>query len=235
MIWNMNREDFLRNPESYHKIADDNVNVYKVGYVIENSFYDGSVFCPYIPHVTESYSIKHLKEKTGLYLDEDICQNNLYLRNGYLSYSEELIFKPDGKIINFYPKEKKNDGCIDRLFQERCLIRIYDKFVIVYACFLMFFIGAPLGAIIRKGGLGLPIVFAMLIFITFHFINTFGKRLAQENGMTPFLGAWLSSFILTPLAILLTYRATNDIGLINMDVILAPFQKIIKKIFPSQN
>ena len=114
------------------------------------------------------------------------------------------------------------------------LLAFYDKFVIVYACFLMFFIGAPLGAIIRKGGLGLPIVFAILIFITFHFINTFGKRLAQENGMTPFVGAWLSSFILTPLAILLTYRATNDIGLINMDVILAPFQKLIKKIFPSQ-
>ena len=115
------------------------------------------------------------------------------------------------------------------------LLAFYDKFVIVFACFLMFFIGAPLGAIIRKGGLGLPIVFAILIFITFHFINTFGKRIAQENGMTPFMGAWLSSFILTPLAVLLTYRATNDIGLINMDVILAPFQKIIKKILPSQN
>jgi lipopolysaccharide export system permease protein len=99
----------------------------------------------------------------------------------------------------------------------------------------MFFIGAPLGAIIRKGGLGLPIVFAVLIFITYHFINTFGKRLAQEDGMTPFLGSWLSSFILTPFAILLTYRATNDIGLINMDVILLPFQKLLKKIFPTQN
>ena len=117
----------------------------------------------------------------------------------------------------------------------RHLLAFYDKFVIVYACFLMFFIGAPLGAIIRKGGLGLPIVFAVFIFITFHFINTFGKRIAQENGMTPFMGAWLSSFILTPLAVLLTYRATNDIGLINMDVILAPFQKLVKKIFPSQN
>ena len=115
------------------------------------------------------------------------------------------------------------------------LLAVYDKFVIVFACFLMFFIGAPLGAIIRKGGLGLPIVFAILIFITFHFVNTFGKRLAQENGMTPFMGAWLSSFILTPLAVLLTYRATNDIGLVNMDVILAPFQKKKKKIFPSQN
>jgi lipopolysaccharide export system permease protein len=115
------------------------------------------------------------------------------------------------------------------------LLAFYDKLVIAFACFLMFFIGAPLGAIIRKGGLGLPIVFAVLIFISFHFINTFGRRISQENGLTPFLGSWMSSFILSPLAILLTYKATNDIGLINMDVILAPFQKIITKIFPSQN
>jgi lipopolysaccharide export system permease protein len=114
------------------------------------------------------------------------------------------------------------------------LLAFYDKFVIAYACLMMFFIGAPLGAIIRKGGLGLPIIFAVLIFISFHFINTFGKRIAQENGMSPFLGAWMSSFILTPLAILLTYRATNDIGLINMDVILAPIQKIFQKLFPSK-
>ncbi len=114
------------------------------------------------------------------------------------------------------------------------LLAFYDKFVIAYACLMMFFIGAPLGAIIRKGGLGLPIIFAVLIFISFHFINTFGKRIAQEDGLSPFLGAWMSSFILTPLAILLTYRATNDIGLINMDVILTPFQKLFKKLFPSK-
>jgi lipopolysaccharide export system permease protein len=112
---------------------------------------------------------------------------------------------------------------------------LYDKFVIAFACFLMFFIGAPLGAIIRKGGLGLPVVFAMLIFISFHFVNTFGKRISEEGGLSPFIGSWMSSFILAPLAILLTYRATNDIGLINMDGLLAPFQKIIKKLFPPQN
>jgi lipopolysaccharide export system permease protein len=114
------------------------------------------------------------------------------------------------------------------------LIALNDKFVIAFACFLMFFIGAPLGAIIRKGGLGLPVVFAMLIFISFHFANTFGKKLAEEGGLSPFLGAWMSSLILTPLAILLTYRATNDIGLINLDVILAPIQKFIKKIVPQK-
>ena len=114
-------------------------------------------------------------------------------------------------------------------------IAFYEKFVVAFACLMMFFIGAPLGAIIRKGGIGLPIVFAVLIFITFHFINTFGKRLAEENGISPFFGTWMSSFVLTPLAILLTYRATNDIGLINIDSILQPFQKLFQKLFPSQN
>ncbi|KQO27923.1 permease [Flavobacterium sp. Leaf82] len=119
------------------------------------------------------------------------------------------------------------------------LTALYEKFVIAFACFLMFFIGAPLGAIIRKGGLGLPIVFAVLIFITFHFINTFGKRVSQEGGMTPFMGSWMSSFILLPLAVLLTYRATNDNGLINFDAITTPisqlFQKISERFFPAQN
>ena len=91
-------------------------------------------------------------------------------------------------------------------------IAFYDKFVIAFACLLMFFIGAPLGAIIRKGGLGLPIVFAILIFITFHFINTFGKKVAQEDGITPFLGCWMSTFVLAPLAIVLSKRATEDRG-----------------------
>lgn len=106
-------------------------------------------------------------------------------------------------------------------------LSLYDKFVISYACILMFFIGAPLGAIIRKGGLGLPIVFAVLIFITFHFINTFGKKVAQENGITPFLGAWLSSIVLTPLALTFTYRATKDMNLsINFDWLTEPFARI---------
>ena len=109
-------------------------------------------------------------------------------------------------------------------------IALHDKFVMAYACILMFFIGAPLGAIIRKGGLGLPIVFAVMIFIVFHFINTFGKKIAQENEIAPFLGTWMSSMVLTPLAVLLTYRATNDIGLINMDAVLLPLQKFFRKI-----
>ena len=106
-------------------------------------------------------------------------------------------------------------------------IVFHEKFMIAYSCLLMFFIGAPLGAIIRKGGLGLPIVFAVIIFIAYHFLNLFGRKLAQEDVVSPFLGTWMSSLFLTPLAILLTYRATNDIGLmISFDWLTDPFKKI---------
>lgn len=115
-------------------------------------------------------------------------------------------------------------------------LAIHEKFVMAYSCLLMFFIGAPLGAIIRKGGLGLPIVFAMLIFISFHFINTFGKKIAQEATISPFLGAWMASLLMTPLAIFLTYRATNDIGImINFDWLTTPVQKLVSKITQTDN
>lgn len=143
--------------------------------------------------------------------------NSSIINSNYTIDSSKLEMEGKQKVINSH------------------WIALYDKFVIAFACLLMFFIGAPLGAIIRKGGLGLPIVFAVLIFIIYHFINTFGKKVAQENGLTPFLGCWMASLLLTPLAIMLTYRATNDIGLINLDAILLPIQKLFKKIFPTQN
>ena len=104
-----------------------------------------------------------------------------------------------------------------------------------YSCLLMFFIGAPLGAIIRKGGLGLPMVLAIVIFILYHFLNLFGRKIAEEGVIPVFLGVWLSSIVLTPLAILFTYRATNDIGImINFDWITEPFKKIFSR-FNKQN
>lgn len=109
-------------------------------------------------------------------------------------------------------------------------VALHEKIMLAVSCLLLFFIGAPLGAIIRKGGLGLPMVLAILIFIIFHFTNTFGKKLAEEASITPFLGTWMATIILTPFAILLTYRATNDIGvMISFDWITEPIKKLINK------
>ncbi|WP_339839218.1 LptF/LptG family permease [uncultured Flavobacterium sp.] len=132
--------------------------------------------------------------------------------------------------IDFSIDSSKNDLEFKKKNINQHWTAIHEKYMLAFSCLLMFFIGAPLGAIIRKGGLGLPMVFAILIFITFHFINTFGRKLAQEDSISPFLGAWMSSFILTPFAILLTYRATNDIGImINFDWIFDPIKKLINK------
>ena len=152
-------------------------------------------------------------------------QQQLDILNYTNSYLESIKYALETSSTEFKSKQENINGHI---------IALNDKFVIAFACFLMFFIGAPLGAIIRKGGLGLPVVFAMFIFISFHFANTFGKKISEEGGLTPFIGSWLSSFILTPLAIILTYRAKNDIGLVNLDIILAPIQKLIVKLFPSK-
>jgi lipopolysaccharide export system permease protein len=109
-------------------------------------------------------------------------------------------------------------------------IGYYDKLLVAYSCLLMFFIGAPLGAIIRKGGLGLPIVFAILIFIIFNFANTFGKKLAGQDAIPPFIGVAAGALILTPFAILFTYRATKDMGLtIDLDWLIAPIKKMLTK------
>jgi len=109
-------------------------------------------------------------------------------------------------------------------------LSIYDKFVIGFASILMFFIGAPLGSIIRKGGLGLPIVFAMVIFISFHFINSFGRRMASEGSIPAFVGSWASTILLLPLAIYLTRVAVQDNGGVNFDWITEPFKMIYNKI-----
>lgn len=173
------------------------------------------------PNKNAVYTKKLPKEILSLYTKEEQLAILTIANSNILSTSYSI----DATKVNLENKQKNINNHV---------LAFNEKFVIAYACIMMFFIGAPLGAIIRKGGLGLPIIFAVLIFISFHFINTFGKRISQENGLSPFLGSWLSSIILTPLALLLTYRATNDIGLINMDVILSPLQKLFNKIVPQK-
>ncbi|UOK41518.1 LptF/LptG family permease [Flavobacterium enshiense] len=152
----------------------------------------------------------------------------------FTPYQRSQIFETALNNISstdFSIQNNKNDLFEKKKNINKHWIALHDKFVVAFSCLLMFFIGAPLGAIIRKGGLGLPIVFAVLIFIIFHFINTFGKKVAQENGIPPFLGCWLSSMVLSPLAISLTYRATNDIGvMVNFDWITEPVQKLINRV-----
>lgn len=102
------------------------------------------------------------------------------------------------------------------------------KFTLSFACLIFFFIGAPLGAIVRKGGLGLPAVISTLFFIIYYIISTTGKKAAVEGIMSVASGVWLSSILILPLGIFLTYKATTDSVLLNMDYYIKIQKKITK-------
>lgn len=107
---------------------------------------------------------------------------------------------------------------------------LQKKFALAVSCFLLFFVGAPLGAIIRKGGMGLPMVIAIILFLTYWFIGIFAENSAEKSAIPTFFGAWLSTIIMLPLGIMLTRNATSDKGILNTDGITIFFSNIWNKI-----
>ena len=95
------------------------------------------------------------------------------------------------------------------------ILSLHKKYALAFSCIILFFVGAPLGAIIRKGGLGLPMVIAIVLFLAYYFIGVFAGNYAKEGNIHPIFGAWLSTLIMLPLSIYLTKRATADRGLMD--------------------
>ncbi len=93
----------------------------------------------------------------------------------------------------------------------------HEKLTLSIACLVMFLIGAPLGSIIRKGGIGLPLVFAVIFFVIFFLLNNFGKKFVKEDVLTPLSGMWLPTYVLTPIGLFLTYKALHDSQLFNKE------------------
>lgn len=108
-------------------------------------------------------------------------------------------------------------------------IEWHKKFTLSIACFILFFIGAPLGAIIRKGGFGMPVVISVLFFVIYYLLSITGERLAKEGVFTPIEGMWLASAILFPLGIFITIKATNDSVLLDFSAYTNFFIRIFTK------
>ncbi|MGH2644299.1 MAG: LptF/LptG family permease, partial [Chitinophagaceae bacterium] len=118
------------------------------------------------------------------------------------------------------------DQRIDAVIRHK--IEWQRKFTLSFACMVLFLIGAPLGSIIRKGGLGTPLVFAVAFFVIFHVISTIGERLARNNVMTPGGGMWMATIILVPIAGFLIYKALNDSQLFNQEFYFRLFKNMKK-------
>jgi lipopolysaccharide export system permease protein len=113
-------------------------------------------------------------------------------------------------------------------------IVLHKKFTFSIACFLLFFIGAPLGAIIRKGGLGLPAVISTIFFILFWILSFTGEKYAVEGVLSAFQGMWIAPAVLLPIGIFLTYKATVDASLLDVDAWTRVYYRIFKKYHPIQ-
>ena len=120
-----------------------------------------------------------------------------------------------------------SDG--DQRIIRRHEMEMHKKFTLSFACLIFFFIGAPLGAIIRKGGLGTPVVVSVLLFIFYYIIDNSGYKMARDGRWEVWEGMWLSSAVLLPLGIFLTYKAVNDADVFNKDLYINFIYKLIGK------
>ena len=108
-------------------------------------------------------------------------------------------------------------------------IEKYKRYTLAFACFIFLFIGAPLGAIIRKGGMGMPVVLSTILFIIYYIIDNTGYKMAREGLWEVWQGMWLSAAILLPFGILLTYMAATESSIMNGESYIMAFKKFFSK------
>ena len=154
---------------------------------------------------------------------------------------DELL--PDSARSNINEMAKSTAGSVkinaESLFQiskdkgrnlRKHQVEWHRKITLSLACIVLFLIGAPLGSIIRKGGLGTPLIFAIVFFMIFYFSSNTGEKFAKEGSMDPFTGMWLATFVLLPLGIFLTYKAMRDSQVLNKEF-YSRVARFVRKLF----
>jgi lipopolysaccharide export system permease protein len=177
-----------------------------------------------------------------------------YKQNNYTKGYTKIKIKPvaiKGDIMNNIPKDERamvaqsaldianavHQSAVVRKteHQDRSInlikidIEYWKKYTLAVSCILLFFIGAPLGAIIRKGGMGLPVVMAVIFFLIYHIISTVAEKSAVQGNLQPVAGAWMAIILLSPLAGFLTYKATVDSALFDAGYYKSLLVNLFKK------
>ena len=163
--------------------------------------------------LTDSLVSLSLKDKKSLW---SVALNNTKSSKSYYSFDEET-----------------SKAALAQLYKYR--IEWNRKFSLPVSIFIFFLIGAPLGAIIRKGGLGMPIVISVIFFVIYYIISITGEKMAREGTWNAFSGMWISSFILLPISVFLTYKATHDSNLFNTDWYYNHFKKLLDRLKLKKN
>jgi len=218
-------DENYKNSQNMLKVSELNQSIDSFSTVYNN---EKKLFADVMYRRTGATTIKnnYTPKDTAVSYDKSVME--FYDPQAELQIMNLALGTINAGISNITVKEQEFKGSTKQL--NKFEIALHEKFALSIACIVLFFVGAPLGAIIRKGGMGLPIVVAILIFLTYHFIGIFAKNSAEDGSMSPFLATWISTFIMLPLGIFFTYRATTDQGLLAFGNIIKPFSKLFKKL-----
>lgn len=186
----------------------------------------------HINYFTSYYNQKRDSLKTTLAASGDYSYPDLDLQAINNSSKRNIISNANSQV-NYVKDIAQNRGQEYKLYIEKDIrydIEWHRKFTLAASCLLLFGIGAPLGAIIRKGGLGLPVVMAIVFFLIYHVIFTISEKAAKDGSLEPMIGMWMAIIVLTPLALFLTYKSTTDSALFDVDQYKIKAQKIFNKL-----
>lgn len=176
--------------------------------------------------------------KRDFYAQKQDDENMLKDYNFYSDYKQ--LDKEKRKMVDAYATTKlenfqthyqnvQENFKDDVEYLNRHKIEYHRKFALSLACLILFFIGAPLGAIIKKGGLGMPIVVSVISFIIYYVLGEMGNMLARSNTIPPWFGMWLSSIVFLPIGIFLTIKATSDAKILSAEEWKRKIQKFLGK------
>lgn len=234
-------QSFLRNQYTMMNISQLNE--------IKNDLYDdlSSAYQAYYNSLNQKYTYSDTSDGANTIPKwNDITQEsevpqpsivsvNFNLPNFLDNYNEEnkSIIKNKALehlgILESDLKNQKNTLAVKNSIIARNRAEWHRKFSLSFACLILFFVGAPLGAIIRKGGLGLPLIFCIIIFIVYYIISTIGEKSVMQLKMSPFQGMWLSSVIFLPIGLFLTLKASTDSPIFMAETYRNFFKKLLNK------
>ena len=236
---NFNRmnEETMRNQYIGKNVAELSQSIDSIGLIVDSIGTSYGNEIKRTPYLQLSYDIPPGQGRSGgpvrrpqIALTEPIDIDTLF--NGPTAaqarmYITQAIAKANRQKSDY---EYRSAALIeqDRLMR-RHGIELHRRFTLSFACLIFFFIGAPLGAIIKKGGIGTPLVISVFLFIIYFIFDNMGYKMARDGKVDVWIGIWLSSAVLTPLGIFFTYKAVGDSQVFNMDAYVKFFRILVGK------
>ncbi len=231
----LNLKQLSTNTDSMNNLLEKRKNLF-INSLVKNQLFTNTASLKRVHKKAEADSLLTKSQKvidTIPFIPRDILSSQSQSEQESIVEKSLMMARSSKNFIT----TTKNSIIARRKLIRRHQVEWHRKFTLSFACLIFFFIGAPLGAIIRKGGLGLPITISVVFFVLYYIVSLSGEKFVRQDVMGPFAGMWLASFILLPIGVFLTYKATNDSSIMNVETYLKWPKKLIsslKKILPAK-